>query len=466
MAYTAKALLHKFGAQHPGTLEEYSELLAATYVRSQVQIALANFGGTGHKLTAEEALDAFGISTLLKVVRDGSVPLLRTALEPSSTLRQRREDLNVTVEALARQTGLPIDDIRKAETPGKVTPVRYLEKIAQKLGLDDRMISFEPSADGDNDLGVRLRELAKGDSRRFTDAIVLALSEAAWVVSRQLFLSSKLGLQPHRILSEEKSSNYNYPNWERGYELAERTRYKLGLYNDEPIESLRMLIEDTLMIPLVQLELDEQFAGATISNGSDRGIVINERGLNINVCVRRMTMCHELGHLLWDPNENLNKLTVDEYENVENFSYSDHSDLPEIRANAFAVSFLAPINAVRNIFRQTDNIEETVLKVANKFKISATAAKHHVCNVLHCDYERIADIPIPAPLQEWLAQENLAIDFFPFRTTPISRRGRFAGLVAKAWTSGLVSTDSAALMLECTPDEIERSVATILDCIP
>jgi len=466
MVYTAEEIHRKFQAHCPGTLEEYTALMGATYVRSQVQLALANYGGAGHAYNSQDALDVFPVATLLRVIREGSAPLIPNAQEPSATLRQRREDLNIPPAVLARRTGLTEADIIKAETPGTVTPVRHLEKIAQYLGLDDRQIGVVPASGGDPGLGVRLRELAGGDARRFTPDVVLALSEAAWVVSRQQSLSRRLGHQPHRILSEAKSDNYNYPNWERGYELAERTRHKLGMYHDEPIESLRVLIEDVIGIPLIQMQLPQQFAGATISNGADRGIVVNERGQNENVCVRRMTMCHELGHLLWDPNEKLNTLTVDEYSTIDNISYTAPYDVAEIRANAFAVAFLAPRDAIRKIADQENDLAQTIRRVAEEFRVSATAAKHHVCNVLGQNHDRAANVRVPGPLQEWLAPENLSIDFFPLGSTPLSRRGRFARLVSQAWNDGLVSTDSAALLLQCAPEEVEDATVAILDRVP
>lgn len=466
MIYTPENLLFEYRNQFPGTLEEYAALLDATYVRSQVQLALAEFGGTGHKFKAGEAIDAFGVGLLLQAIRNGSTPLIPSAQEPSSTLLRRREALNVSRSDLARRTGLTEQDITLAETPGKVTPVRDLEKIAQHLGLDDHKIGVVPASGGDASLGVRLRELAGGDARRFTPAVVLALAEAAWVVSRQLFLSKKLGLVQHSILSEAKSSNYNYPIWERGYELAERTRRKLGLYNDEPIESLRILIEDKLGIPLIQLQLDQRFAGATISNGSDRGIVVNECGQNENVCMRRMTMCHELGHLLWDPNERLNTLSVDDYDTLSNLSHDAEHDEPEKRANAFAVAFLAPREAVRSIAKQYSDLGDTVRQVAERFRISATAARYHVCNVLGYGIERVAGINVPPPLSEWVVSENLILDYFPIEATPISRQGKFARLVARACIDGIISTDSAALLLECSSDGIQQKLNKILELMP
>jgi Zn-dependent peptidase ImmA (M78 family) len=462
MGLTAQNLLTTYGKQ--GTLEEYEAVLNATYIRSQVQLALSDFGGKGHEYKAENALEVFGIQTLLKVVREGSTPLIPNASEPSGSLRRRREAIHVSTSVFAKATSLPEDVIISAETPGKVTPVRYLQRIAQKLGLDDSQIGIIPDSGGDARLGVRLRELGNGHENGFSSKTVLDFAEAAWVISRQNSLAKSFRHSQHRLLSENKDHNYNYPTYERGYELARNTRFKLGLFNDEPIDSVRSLLEKKLGIPVIQLQLPDNIAGATIANGSDRGIVVNERGKNENVCVRRMTMCHELGHLLWDPDEKLNRLMVDDYPTNDDMSYNSR-DTIEIRANAFAVAFLAPLDAVRTIHRETGSLERTVCTVAERYKIGGMAARYHVQNILAPRLETIT-VQVPDPLQEWSANENLMIDFFPLDSTPISRKGRFASYVAQALVDGYISEDSAAVMLQCEKSQASSAARDILERAP
>jgi Zn-dependent peptidase ImmA (M78 family) len=120
---------------------------------------------------------------------------------------------------------------------------------------------------------------------------------------------------------------------------------------EQAIESLKTLLEEQLKIPVVQQALHERFAGATEANGNSRGIVVNERGHNANVWVRRMTLAHELGHLLWDPDTRLNQLTVDEYAGLEAAYHTGRgrADVVEMRANAFAVALLAPPDGITKI---------------------------------------------------------------------------------------------------------------------
>src|SRR5262249_7312640 len=126
------------------------------------------------------------------------------------------------------------------------------------------------------------------------------------------------------------------------------------------------------------LSLNKKFAGATIANGKDRGIAINELGMNANVWVRRMTLAHELCHLLWDPDEKLDRLKVDDYEDID--PAKDKIDPVEIRANSFAVDFLAPREAVRSIYSSLGDAKKAIGEVVHKYGISVTAAKYHVRN--------------------------------------------------------------------------------------
>lgn len=446
------------------SLEDCARKSSVVFVRSQLQLAFATKRSTGHRLNAFEAYTTYGLDTLLKVAREGSAPLISNGDEPGLTLKKRREELNLTVDQLASNSKLEASAILNAETPGKISRIRVLEQIAQKLALDERLLGSVVASGGDNKLGVRLRELASADVSQFSPSVVMELAESAWIISRQIDLRKVLGIPQHNLVTAtQKDGNYNYPSWQYGYTLAERTRNKLGIYDDSPINSLRDIIENKFGIPLIQISINPKFAGATISNQSDRGIVVNECGLNGNVLVRRMTMCHELGHLLWDPDTNLNKLAVDEYDALDDWQMLTRRDPVEIRANAFAVAFLAPPAAVRNIIAQEKDPQGALARVVNEYGISPTAAKHHICNVTQTSPSSISlTAKLPPPLKDWTTQENLTIDYIPIETTPISRRGRFVSLVAQSFVKNFISSDTAALLLNCTPEEIELHAHAII----
>lgn len=461
MNFNAKELELVFGSASTGdTPEERAKTSSAKFVRSQIQLAPYSEGATGRVLSVREALHNFGWHTLRQAGLEGSAPLVESPSEPALTLRARREELGISSEKLAKKLKISESIIQQAETAGKKTPFKTLESLAQALALNEKVLGLVPNAGKDASLGVRLREMCSvGDIAGFTVNTVLQLSEAAWIIARQADLQDVLldVVEKSRISMPKHDSNFGYPAYETGYRLASKTRALLGLSPEEPIQSVRKIIEDDFGLPLVQLHMDQRFAGATIANGQVRGIVVNETGMNSNVWVRRMTLCHELGHLLWDPEDRLQRVTVDAYAELEMSDRDLRRDPPEIRANAFAVAFLAPPSAVLDIAKRSPDKKTAVSEVMTTFGISASAATHHISNVSKLDTTgRLKGLPEPE--DNWVAMENLTLDYFPLSGVSLSRRGRFAWWVAKAAEIGEISLDSFASLLSVPVQEVSIDV--------
>ena len=230
--------------------------------------------------------------------------------------------------------------------------VQDLERVAFKLGLDEAQIAYQELV-GDTAIGARLKEMrSDNESTKLSPRSVLTFAEAASVIRAQHRLMKSLEVSSAQRNEFEPDGYYGSlenPAWRVGQELSERARKILGLGLD-PVKSMRKLVEDTLRIPLIQVELSQKtIAGATISvtDGDEtwRGIVLNLKGDNENALVRRATIAHEIAHLLFDPEEYLNKVRVDTYKGLE----SDPSRIPfvadnenyrvEQRANSFRDQF-------------------------------------------------------------------------------------------------------------------------------
>lgn len=452
-----------FGIDSIGsTLEERARSSKKTFVRSQVQIAPASQNATGRVFSAFEILSTFGWDLLRLAVLEGAAPFISSPNEPAETLRKRREELGLSHERVSSRVGCTADEIARAETEGERTPYRLLERLGAVLALDERLLGMQANPGRDVGLGVRLRELTShgGDMASFGPATVLGLAESAWVISRQEALSELFGSPKAQL--PKYDHNFSYPAYEVGFKLAARARALFDIGDLDPIESVRELIEERLKIPLVQDILNPRFAGATISNGRSRGIVVNERGMNSNVWVRRMTLCHELGHLLWDPDEKLEKVRVDDYSDLDEDIRFSKRDPAEIRANAFAIAFLAPPGAVKKIATIHNEPSAAISEIMQTYGISGSAARHHYVNVTGKKVS-ISMHNLPNPDGGWFASENLSLDHFPIDSTPISRRGKFSWLVAKLYSVNLISSDTAAFYLSCSPGEIEHQAPKILN---
>ena len=357
----------------------------------------------------------------------------------------------------------------EAEDPLGDAPIQVLEQIALALGLDERLLSVDLTAGADESLGIRLRTLqTQGvDGPKLSQAAVAAFADAASVMSTQHRLQEWLSAASPEL--PDPSGDYGGGQtaaWRVGYRLAEHARDFFALGSD-PIPSVREFVEERLRIPVVQAELGSNICGATVSTGDVRGIILNTVGQNENVWVRRATLAHELAHLLFDPEPELKSLRVDTYKAT---SANPESELEgpnyvEQRANAFAIAFLAPPEAVRDM-AGLPPADDAVAATARTFGISRTAAGYHVSNSYWGEAGDLGTAEFIEPTPEQTAAENFTIDFFRPESTPLTRRGQFAGLVAGAHARSMLSTESAALYLRCSPQEFLDDQATLADLFP
>jgi len=230
---------------------------------------------------------------------------------------------------------------------------------------------------------------------------------------------------------------------------------------------MRGLLENQLHIPVIQMELPNSIAGATLSSNGHRGIVVNVRGNNENVLVRRSTLAHELGHLLWDPDQHLKNLVVDDSDSIERWDEepnSSGSDYVEARANAFAVEFLAPRSVVLDVFTSEQEVRNGLRAVMERFGISFSAARFQIFNASDRKIDfaslQVDDIK---PSVTWLAAEDYTLDFFKPRNTPISRRGRFAYEIVSAVKEHRIHESVAASWLQSSIDEYRDAIEIIQD---
>ena len=452
-----------FGADSRGLLpEEAARNFPLKFVRGERALGLFDIASnpTGHILTAWEAYHAYGLSILEEAIEYGSA-ILAQQTPIATTIGERIEILGLKPSAVANESRLSKEVVDKAVSPRSQNNVGDLEHIAFTLGLDELQLGYQ-SIPHENELAVRLRTLqrqATADMPRLSPRAVLTFAHAASVIRTQGRLQDWLGERP--VLPDELAPDDYYgttlsPAYGVGYELAAQARQALGL-GDRPIPSMRDLVEKELGIPVIQTELPRNIAGATLAVNSEqgevRGIVLNTEGANENVWVRRATLAHELGHLLFDPVQKLDLVRVDTYQSTAVDPQQDMTDRVEQRANAFAIAFLAPVDAVREMVPAP--IQASSMRdIQSIFGISYTAARNHIQNAHYRAYELPRECPRSAPSDEQVAAENFTTDYFPLQETPHERVGRFAGIVLSSFDGGYISADSAAKYLGCSKDTL------------
>lgn len=462
-AIEPKLLDSIFGPGPGNTPVERARHSPRSFVRSLDQLAEYSEGARGRRLTAYEALEAYGFEKIIETVTEGSALLAASRDAVGSALRDRREQLGLSIERVATRANVDMSIVEAAEHSRRV-PIRECERIARALGLDERFISVHAEPAGNERVAVRLRTLGR-ENPRLTHAAVSAISEAAWVAMTQVRLEESLQLKP-ASLGIEYNVNYGtpgHPAYRWGYLLAGETRRVLGLGN-RPIASLRELAEERLGLPIIQSELGESIAGVTVEVGDRRAIVVNLSGKNRHVYVRRNTVAHELGHLLFDPPNRLNSLRVDEYGELEAPSEM-LLDAVEQRANSFAAELLAPQAEI--VARYKSGVADPVGTIMDEFGVSFTVARYQLWNGLSrtVPLEQLVSNRRQPP-QDWEGREAFTIDYHPVRNVRPSRAGRFSALAVRAAREGIISWDTAAEWLETSVDEVQNSEAALKELFP
>jgi Zn-dependent peptidase ImmA (M78 family) len=455
-----------FGNESSG---ESPERRAATsqsrFVRSQHQLSVYREGATGRVVNAQEALRLVGWESLQELADYPAIPLLIRSDEPYQSIERQLRNLGLSLKEVARRIHWPNELTRQFELKRQM-PFRELERLARTIGLESDKLGTTTDAGADIETGVRLRTYRNSDPKRFTVSTVLGLAETAWTIQKQFDLAKLVGQTDEtviRSLGFEASAEYGSAltkTYQEGYRLARKARQLLNIPWDKPIASVKELIEVDLCIPVIQLEIHSELAGATVSSGSYRGIAINLKGDNSNPLARRMTMAHELGHLLWDPDQRLNRLVVDKYDSIIQDAVTSRSplDAVERRANAFAIEFLAPGDATLKVFEDAGGGGTGLEKVISTFGVSKTAILNHLMNASHNKIDMSKQQIASIPNDEWEAAESLAVPLFDPQTVPVSRRGRFSYYVLKAYESKRISDDTASSLFQCRREELDRAL--------
>lgn len=454
--YDSQILDRVFGEGEGATPAERAHTSQRRFVRG---IDLLTFDesprATGRRLSAAEALDAYGFDKLAEIASEGSALICESVPAAGRVLSERRRDLGLEIRHVASATKLRPEVVLALEA-SKRRPVQEYEAVARVLGLDERMLSYRAEPAGNEGVAVRMRAL-HDEKPSLGGSVVVALTEAAWVAMTQVRLEASLGLPPPERTFETDPfyGSPRSPAYRVGYELADNFRVALG-YGDEPIESMRDLLERRLRIPVIQAELGDRIAGATIASGARRAIVVNLSGRNRNVFARRSTVAHELCHILFDPREQLRDLRVDEYDELDRRE-DQVPDPVEQRANAFAVQLLAPQAAALRVY--DEDHEEGLARLIQRYGISFTAARYQIWNALGrtIPFELLNTQQAPREA-DWEGREAYTTTWHPVRALVDhpSRAGRFSALVFRAAEVGLVSWDTAAVWLFSSESELRR----------
>lgn len=246
-------------------------------------------------------------------------------------LKEARKNCGLTQQQVADQLGIQRTAVVNIESGGRALSTLELTKLARLYGCSISELLSEPSAD--EDIFVVLHRL---DDEFSEDSEVHREVNNHVAICREGHdLKELLG-----IPNEDSSPEYVMPEpestieaVEQGAEVATQERRRLSL-GSNPLPDLAKLIASQ-GIWAAKAALPDEMSGMFLLHPTfGSAILINQ---DHPLSRRRFSFAHEYAHALLDRNTTA---TVS--------SSKNRKDLREVRANAFAASFLLPAEGIHS----------------------------------------------------------------------------------------------------------------------
>lgn len=362
----------------------------------------------------------------------------------ATLLKQARQDAGLSLDALASWSRLPVEVLRGAEDATVRLTASELDRCARVFGL--RLEDLLAGEAGRAPMTVLLRSetgLAQDTRAVLTTEIDEALGELQRVVRDVADLERALGLVPPRLPRIDDSRRPS--DMHRGEHRARRVREELGL-GIEPIPSMRRLV-DALGVAIVWVteeQVDKLVDGACVMAPRPAMLVNLFEAANLHPWRARITIAHEIGHLLFD-------LTPGNPVAVSLAARRQPAHLEEIEqvARAFAACLLVPAEGVRKVVGALDpTSDDAVQAVGSHFGVGRTVA----INRLQTVFSLTDDARMRMGLRTAKAYKG---DFTADQPPePVGFRGEpLLGLVGRALRAGVVPPARARRILGLSPFE-------------
>ncbi len=323
-----------------------------------------------------------------------------------NALSGARAAAGLTVEELGRRCGLSGGEVSALEA-GQPTTGAVMDRCALAFGL--RVDDLQRGEAEHADLAMlfkRSRAITAGPRRGALAMLELDENLGLSRFSRSVWeLYDLLGAleQPLPQLPDLSRQWEARPQDQRaGEHLARIARRELGLTPDGPIDSMRRLVEKTLHIPVLysgEDEVDPRIHGASLVHPMPAVLVAANR---LRPWVTRMTLAHELCHLLFhraSPVTDPGGLSVNA---GEGWVLDGAHEAREQEANAFAAAFLVPGYALRQLFQgQRHDTPGAVKRVSQRFGVGRKVAVNRVVDTFELSSARRQSLLQTG--EEWVA---------------------------------------------------------------
>lgn len=254
-----------------------------------------------------------------------------TQEELGRRIRQAREACRLTQEQVAAVLGVSRPTVAQIEGGNRAVSSLELDRLAHLFGRDIGAFVAEAFDEADSLAALFRAQPDVAGEPSVADALrdCVALGREITSLERLLGIDSGAATTASYPLPPPST---RWDAIQQGERLAADERRRLGL-GDTALPDLAELLE-TQGIRTGVVDLPEDVSGLTLNDPRVGLFVVANRAQH--VLRRRFSFAHEYGHVLADR---------DRFGLVSRSS--ERSNLIEVRANAFAASFLLPENGVR-----------------------------------------------------------------------------------------------------------------------
>lgn len=285
-------------------------------------------------------------------------------------LRKARNDLGFSIDEVALEAGWTkhrLEQLEASDDPD----------VSEALTLTDLYgVDVDALLDDEGSPSIPVSALLRAQQADISARARFAITAAASVARDARRLRDALGHEDTWAKLESFQHRPESDDPGEAEALAEHVRSRLDL-GDKVIGSVSALAAD-LGVLVLWAELDRDVDAISMANEELGGLIVaNTAGQHMGSgCQRRITLAHELCHVLFDRPRmaNLDRFCVTGSVDENH----EHRDNIERRARAFPAYFLAPRAAVARIWSAGGPPAEKVADVMRTFGLGYDATRHHL----------------------------------------------------------------------------------------
>ncbi|MDP4117298.1 MAG: XRE family transcriptional regulator [Bacteroidota bacterium] len=342
----------------------------------------------------------------------------------SNRLKVARKMAGLSLEQLAERVGgITKQSLCNYENGTRKPDSTFLIKISNVLKVKPDFFFRE------NNVNLQSFEYRKKSSKLSQKEKNMIEEKVRDLLERYLELENLLGDFPR---FENPLMNDSYKDIEQAVILL-RSKWNLG---NSPIKNLIETLEEN-GVRILEIDDDNDFDGLAVWDGICPNIVINSN--KNDIVRRRMTVAHELGHLLFILPDNM---TVKEKENL---------------CFRFAGEFLIPRNVlIQELGEHRSSLTENELShIKNEYGISIQGIIRHAYNIGIISKSMYINFCIKVRKNGW---EKYEFGEYSGNESPV----RNANMLFRAVSESIISSSKAASIANISESEFLKAMKILL----